>query len=105
MLYEKTLSRKVIGSSTQPQEAVGPDGMNDGGPPMETKRSRSQMRSIWEGPYGAMKRLFRTTNEHPDGSKQPASMGKILNLMRHGSLADSLFVSQLILRTVTTSMK
>ncbi|KAF6221739.1 hypothetical protein HO133_001707 [Letharia lupina] len=82
MLYEKTLSRKVIGSLTQPREVGSPNGTNDGGPPMETKRPISQLESIWEGLYRPIKRLFSTKHERPNESRKPASMGKILNMMR-----------------------
>lgn len=76
MLYEKTLSRKITSTPTQPQEVVNPDRL---------KRPRCQLQSIWEGLYRAGNR-FSTTDERPSESKQPASMGKILNMMRHAFL-------------------
>lgn len=96
MLYEKTLSRKVIGTCPQSQEAVNYDEVNDGGPPLETKRSNSKVKPVWESLNGAIKRLFSTTNERPNVAIKSASMGKILNMMRHASLTILLFVSQLI---------
>ena len=96
MLYEKTLSRKVIGNSTQPQEVVNPGGINRGGPPIEAKRPRFQIEFLLESLFGTTKRLFSTTNENQ--STKPASRGKILNMMRHASLAFFLFVLQLTLR-------
>ena len=96
MLYEKTLLRKVIGNPTQPQEVVSPDGIHRGGPSIETKRPRFQIESLCGSLFGTIKRLFSTTNENQ--SKKPASMGKILNMMRHASLAVLLFVLQLTLR-------
>lgn len=105
MLYEKTLSRKVVGTAMQPQEVLISNGMNDGRPSMEVKRTESQWESIWEGLYGAIIKLFGTTNERLNESKTPASMGKILNMMRHASLAVLLFISQLTLHPVTTSTK
>lgn len=105
MLYEKTLSRKIVGSPVQPQDSVSHDGMNDGVPSMGTKRPRSRWESIWKGLYGAITMLFSTTRERPKVSKKAASMGKILNLMRHGSLAVLFFVSQLTLGPVMTFTK
>lgn len=96
MLYEKTLSRKVIGTCPQSQEAVISDEVNDGGPPLETKRPSSLAKPVWESLYGAMKRLFSTANERPNKATKSASMGKILNMMRHASLTVLLSVSQLI---------
>lgn len=95
MLYEKTLSRKVIGTPTQPQELVSANGMNDGGPLMEAKRPRSQLKSILEAMYGTMTRFSSNTNERRKEPKKSASMGKILNMMRHASLAVLPVVSQL----------
>ena len=86
MLYEKTLSRKIIGTCPQLQEAVSSGEMNDGGPPMETKRSKSWLKTVWKSLYGTMKRLLSTANKGPNESRKPASMGKILNMMRHASL-------------------
>lgn len=103
MLYEKTLSRKVISTPVKPQDSVSQDGMDDIVPPMETERPRSRCKSVWEGLCGAIKRLFSTTNERPNESKD--SMGKILNMMRHASLAVLLFISQLTLRPVMTSTR
>lgn len=96
MLYEKTLSRKVVATCPKPQEAVKTDEMNDGGPPMETKRLKSQLKAGWEGLYGALRGLLSTATKRPDESRKPASMGKILNMMRHASPTVLLFVLQLI---------
>ena len=96
MLYEKTLSRKVVGTCPQSQEAVNSDEVNDGGPPMETKRPNSQVKNVWESLCGAMKRLLSTANESPKKAIKSASMGRILNMMRHAYLTVLLFVSQLI---------
>lgn len=96
MLYEKTLSRKVIGTVPQLQEAVSSEEMNDGGPPMETKVPKSRLKIGWKSLYGTFKRLLSTANEGPNESRKPASMGKILNMMRHASLKVLIFVSQLI---------
>ena len=105
MLYEKTLSRKLISIPMQPQKVLNSDGMNDGAPPREAKRPRSRLESIWKDLCGAIRRKFSTTNERSDESRKPASMGKILNMMRHASLVVFLLVSQLTLSPVTTSTK
>ena len=89
MLYEKTLSRKIIGASIEPQKTVNSDGMDNSGPPMNTTQPKSRWKSIWEGLYGAKDSLISTTNDRLCESKKPASIGKILNLMRHASLAKS----------------
>ena len=104
MLYEKTLSRK-IGTPTQPQEVASSNGTNDGGLPTGTKRPIFQLENIWEGFHWVMKRLFNTTHGRPSELKKPASMGKILNMMRHASFAILIFVSQLTSCPVTTSTK
>ena len=93
MLYEKTLSRKVIGTCPQLQEAVSTAEMNDGGPRMETKRPKSRLETGWKSLYGTIKRLLSTANEGTNESRKPASMGKILNMMRHASLTVLLFIS------------
>ena len=103
MLYEKTLSRKIIGPHLPPQQSVGQDEWNDGIPGMEASRPKSRCKCVWVGLYGAVKRLFSTTNERPNNSKNVASMGKILNMMRCVTLA--VLVSQLTLRPAMTSMK
>lgn len=105
MLYEKTLSRKIIGTPTQPAKVVCPNVMNNGGLSTTTKGLRSQLTSIWEGLVGAAGRLFSTIHGYPIEPKKPASMGKILNMMRHGSIVAPLFVLPLTLRTVTMSTK
>ena len=87
MLYEKTLSRKITGAPAQPQKTVGSDGIDNRGPPTNTTRPNSHLRSIWEGLYGAKDSLLSTTDDRLCELKQPASIGKILNLMRHASLA------------------
>lgn len=105
MLYEKTLSRKIIDTTTQPAKVVCPDGMDNGGLSTTTKGLRSQLTSTWGGLFGAVGSLFSTINGRPIESKKPASMGKILNMMRHDSIVAPLFVLPLTFRTVTTSTK
>ena len=106
MLYEKTLSRKLIGTPTQPQKVVHPAGMSHGGPLTTTTKERnSQLKSIWEGLFGVVGSLFSTINRRPIESKKPASMGKILNMMRHDFRLVPFFISLLTFRPVTTSTK
>lgn len=105
MLYEKTLSRKIIGTPTQPAKVVCPDVMNNGGLSTTTKGLRYQLTSIWEGLFGAVGSLFSKINGRPIESKKPASMGMILNMMRHDTCVAPLFILPLTFRTVTTSTK
>lgn len=83
MLYEKTLSRKNMGPAMQPQKVVNPDLMNLSGPPMETKGFKSQLESTWKSLHAFKTYLFNTGGERPVALTKPASMGKILNLMRN----------------------
>lgn len=87
MLYEKTLLRKNIGTPTQAQKVVHHDALTHGWPSKQTRGPKSQLTSIWKGLYGVSQTLFRTTDERPSEPKKPASMGKILNMMRHASRA------------------
>ena len=87
MLYEKTLSRKIVSNHTRPQEQVNIDEMNGGGPTMETERTRIRLESLWWSLCGTIKRLVSTTNGNLNEPKKPASVGKILNMMRHATLA------------------
>ena len=86
MLYEKTLSRKNIGPAMQPQQVVSPGLMNSSGPPIKTKGLKSQLESIWKSLHTFKEYLFNTGSKRPVIPNKPASMGKILNLMRHASL-------------------
>ena len=105
MLYEKTLSRKAIGTPTQLEKVMTPNEMNYVNPPMEPIRLRPKMKSIWGGLYGAIKRLVSATDERPIDSEGSASKGKILNMMRYAPLEGLLSALDLTLRLVTTSTK
>ena len=87
MLYEKTLSRKITGAPTQPQKTVSSDGMENSGPSPNTTRVKSHIRSIWEVLSAAKGSLLGTKDDHLCELRKPASIGTILNLMRHASLA------------------
>ena len=86
MLYEKTLSRKTIGTPTQLEKVMTPIETNHDNPTMEPMRPRPKLKSIWGGLYGAIKRLVSATDERPIDSEGPASKGKILNMMRYAPL-------------------
>ena len=105
MLYEKTLSRKAIGTPTQLEIVMTPNETNHVNPTMEPMRLRPKMKSIWGGLYGAIKRLVSATDERPIDSEGPASKGKILNMMRYAHLEAILSTLDLTLRLVTTSTK
>lgn len=76
MLYEKTLSRKIIGAHAQ--QAEMPE-ENIGGSLQEFTKSKVHPRILWSRLSGWM-----SGPPHPENKvlKQPASMGKILNLMQ-----------------------
>lgn len=76
MLYEKTLSRKIIGAHAQPAEI--PDADIDDFLP-EPAKSKAYPKILWKRLSGWMSDSSRPEK---DLLKQPASMGKILNLMR-----------------------
>ena len=88
MLYEKTLSRKIIGTPMKPKQVVRPDGVSCVTPSMNPEGYKSQLKFIRERLFGAIGFPFSSRiDERPSEPKKPASMGKILNMMRHASLA------------------
>ena len=105
MLYEKTLSRKAIGTPTQLEKVRTRNETNHINPTMEPIRLRPKMKTVWAGLYGAIKRLVSATDEHPIDSEGPASKGKILNMMRYAPLEGLLSAFDLTLRLVMTSTK
>ena len=80
MLYEKTLSRKIIGAHAQGGE-VSEDGI-DGSLQKPTK-SKFHPQVLWRRFSDWMK---VSSHSKTQIQKHPASMGKILNLMRYGPL-------------------
>ncbi len=76
MLYEKTLSRKIIGAHAQPAEK--PDADVDGSL-SEPAKPKAYPKILWKR-LSAWMRGSSRPKKIP--LKQPASMGKILNLMR-----------------------
>ena len=86
MLYEKTLARKIIGIQQKP---AGEDGQANGtSKSSNTTPTASQAKSVLGKVNDFLKTPYRLWNNPSarnklDGEpKQPASMGKILNLMR-----------------------
>jgi hypothetical protein len=78
MLYEKTLSRKVIALSSKAVAEVDTDGTSNGGKPAQ--------KNWFSRTLGGLARPFLLlcgSKKIPknDPSKQPASMGRILNIM------------------------
>ena len=86
MLYEKTLSRKIIGLRQKPIEVSGIE--NNGSVVGHTAFVANRPNGILEKVYEVLKAPIRLRNKILIGTKtsnqvkEPASMGKILNLMR-----------------------
>jgi hypothetical protein len=80
MLYEKTLSRKVVSVSSKPEE--------DGNAPNGTNGAKHGPLSRWQKVPDFFKRPFQSKKNvvvveaAPEKSPELASMGKIMNLMR-----------------------
>jgi hypothetical protein len=75
MLYEKTLSRKVVSVSSKARPDETPK-MNGNG------FAKKAGRSCWTKMVDFLGRPFRSKTKTVDKSKELASMGKIMNLMR-----------------------
>lgn len=76
MLYEKTLGRKVAFQQSSKVESTGSDSAEDSDPAIERKSS------FWKGFAARLNSFFRHSKPSTP-PKEPASMGKILNLMRN----------------------
>ena len=79
MLYEKTLSRKIIGAHAQEGEVPEEDSDGSLQKPTNSKfhpQILLRRLSIW---------MNGSSRSKSEIQKQPASMGKILNLMRYGT--------------------
>jgi hypothetical protein len=91
MLYEKTLARKIIGTQQSPTEDAAegklPEAV-DVSTAIQGERRQSPPKTIWDKfclhlPALADLRARLSRREStPEKAKEPASMGKILNLMR-----------------------
>lgn len=82
MLYEKTLARKIVGASTNLEAAESPNANGIEGSRVAEKPSL--ISKAWNNACSVSRLLFccGSRKENKD-SKQPASMGKILNLMQN----------------------
>lgn len=86
MLYEKTLSRKVVSISTNPREAESLEAEVDG--PRSNGNSKPDDTTWWNRSSRLLKQPFRASKkrnvkeEDSDKPKDLATMGKIINLMR-----------------------
>ncbi|KAL9086635.1 MAG: hypothetical protein Q9159_004044 [Coniocarpon cinnabarinum] len=92
MLYEKTLSRKII-TTKENDEKSNADGAHGSAHEDGSEESQKQKLSLWRrtvdsmtayfsGPISWLKRRFGV-EKATEAQKKPASMGKILNLMRN----------------------
>ena len=94
MIFEKTLGRKIIGAPKKPESTETNDGDTSalGGP---AKQSAIQTRAWFRWLYKQIRRPFRS-DQPVNEPKEPASMGKILNLMRYVIYIDRIPASILI---------
>ena len=80
MLYEKTLGRKV--SFQQPQQKQEPDGATSNGISANGSHHAKEQRPLLKRVAGTLREWFGKKPKNQE-VKEPASMGKILNLMRN----------------------
>ena len=81
MIFEKTLDRKIVGSvKLSPADKSFASG--DPANLSKAKHSTTHRGGWWRAPLDRVKRLF-TRAQAAKGAKEPAAMGKILNLMRY----------------------
>lgn len=78
MLYEKTLSRKVIALSSKAVIEIDTNGTSNGGKPAEQSWFGRSLEFLAK-PYLLL--CGRRNSPKIDPAKQPASMGRILNIM------------------------
>lgn len=83
MLYEKTLSRKVITVSSKAKAIieVEPESISNG---VSKSGDRSQLVRLKDAVLRPYRWLFGGSKKEKDKSDDHASMGKIMNLMRYG---------------------
>ena len=81
MLYEKTLSRKVIGNNLKPSPDETRTTELDASAAINSTKSLSNWASMIQRTIKTLPDIFRKAPP-VEVIKQPASMGKILNLMR-----------------------
>lgn len=83
MLYEKTLTRKIVGASTNLDAAKNAD-VTPPDTPQEVKKS-STLEKAWDNACSVTALFFCCSRgkAKKEDAKQPASMGKILNIMQN----------------------
>lgn len=80
MIFQKTLARKIVGAPKKPKQTEHDNGVVDG-PIAKIASSPYHPYQLWTKAREQLKRLF-SSNPGLENAKEPASMGKILNLMR-----------------------
>lgn len=94
MIYEKTLNRKILGAK-QPESGQSPNGEANGnanghvngngeanGSAQGSKPSKGLPNRFYSHIRQLLSSVFSKKKPEPTVEKEPASMGKILNLMR-----------------------
>lgn len=85
MIFEKTLARKIIGAPKKSESDAGEDEAANGNAnntSNQAKHSRFHPQALRQKVQYALQWFFTSKAEKKEG-KEPASMGKILNLMRY----------------------
>ncbi|QSZ32335.1 hypothetical protein DSL72_001909 [Monilinia vaccinii-corymbosi] len=83
MLFEKSLSRKTVSISTKPKEDEHANGATNG--VVSNAGTKEPSPSWWKKGFNIMVKPFLSRGlrtKEPKNSKEPATTGKILNLMR-----------------------
>ena len=80
MIFEKTLGRKIIGA-VKKSTAVDASDRNGCDPSSKARQSTVHSKVLWSSVCRRIRGLF-SSNQVAKDMKEPASMGKILNLMR-----------------------
>jgi hypothetical protein len=81
MIFEKTLGRKLIGAVEQSQAAKALD-VNEHSPSSNAIQSFVHTKVMWIRLCKPLREWFRSGHVEK-GAREPASKGKILNLMRY----------------------
>ncbi|APA15865.1 hypothetical protein sscle_15g106350 [Sclerotinia sclerotiorum 1980 UF-70] len=86
MLFEKSLSRKTVSASTKPKEDEHTNGVNGKNGILSTDPAKEPSTPWWERGLNMVTKPFLSCRglrtKEAKKPKEPASMGKILNLMR-----------------------
>lgn len=78
MLYEKTLGRKILGVKKEEDSNGAANGEASGAANGKAKENHGILRQMWD----VLAAPFRSKKIVDQEKNKPASMGKILNLMR-----------------------